>query len=507
MLFWKKKKPAEPSLSPNTTAEELDRLFKDYVLAGSRQDRRLLPVLARHPNISPTLLSELATQCPQEAAQNPSLPLILLEQPDFFAKIRRHFLHNWLRNESTPLIFLQGLCLHPDLAIADAARRHVLVAGEAESGWHDDMYAYFRNQPMKNEWLLLEMAETVGPPDWVVIQLAGSRNGQIRAAALALPGMERLRSLVVRASGLKDVSRLGPAPCGRVSKAELSWLAEGPPFFQTLAARHPKTPPDFLEKLSRDPDGFLRIRVARNPSAPSDVLRKFASSPAEAERIAVLRNPACPIEILQTLKNDPSERVQTILTHRESAIKSGTSRRISRERRLPLRAVPSRHTALSDEERQALVKSPRFRDRVRAACDPFLSEEALYRLAGDPNGRVRRAARSRGGVREQTSRFGMPESLSQVIDAMTTTPFPGVLDLYAESAEFQLRLAALGNPALPENLIEQLTRDGNSWVRAAAQRRKATGKPLDLFGPVALQIMSRSDFVPKPPDAHVRVGG
>jgi hypothetical protein len=478
MRLWKRSSPSTHPLAPDTTAAELERLYTES--GRSSELVALRQAIARHPNAAPHRLQTLAANYPHEVAQNPALPLILLEQPDFFGAVSQDTLKRLLLSTTTPLILLQGICTHPNPALSEAAQRHVAIAGEANPDWFSEAKVFFRGMPQKDPWGLLELVELGKAPLWLAVQLAGSRNGKLRTAVLALPRLRSLRGLLVRASGLTDVSRLGHAPCGKVSRAELTWLAQGPYWFQVLAARHPKTSPGDLAALAQSSDGFLRVRVARNPSTPPVVLRQFATSSIEAERIAVARNPACPHSVLTVLQADTSTRVQTVLAHRAAALRPGAARKQRRERRLSYVQSLSRRPVPTREQQEAWVRSAKVFDRIRAARAPFAPQELLDQLASDAHARVRRAARLRGGRARGTAPYLLGPQLHELI-ALHSNPHPDTLRLATTDFDWRIRLMALSNPHLTPPQLKALVTDPDHWVRAGAQLRQTTGQPLDLF--------------------------
>lgn len=501
--IWKKKKPGPPPIKPTppsppapqaspapasapaplvplgATAHELETTYQSH---WRRKDFRspewhaLGGTLARHPNISPEFLKTLVSPFPKEAAENPALPLILLEQPDFFGTVNPQTLQGWLRDATTPAILIQGLLTHPEAHIATPARYHVAVVGDDWVSWFQMLTTHFRTLPVKKkqEWYLAELALQNRLPAWLRMQLAGSRTGEIRAIAVNHPQMRPLRELMVRASGVSDLSRLGPAASKPVSVAELIWLADGPYWFRVLAARHPDTPHWTLARLINDPDGFLRVRVLRNPATPPDVLRRYAQSDIEAERIAVARNPACPPDVLTLLQKTPSERVQQVLEYRVEACLPGAPRKVKDEKRLPLTATAARRP----------IDSPFH--------DPNLTQQQLNELANASNRDIRRLAMRRGGLAKPAwpTRYQWNVSLqrlkiSEVLGVMAVQDY-GEIRKAAQSMDWETRLVILANPYLTYELLQELAQDGHQWVRAAARTRLTTGAPLEPFGVVEL---------------------
>lgn len=73
---------------------------------------------------------------------------------------------------------------------------------------------------------------------------------------------------------------------------------------RSAVASSPKTPQNYLEKLSEDKQSFVRIQVAANYNSPAHILEKLAQDLDKAVRKAVARNPHVPINILEKLAGD-----------------------------------------------------------------------------------------------------------------------------------------------------------------------------------------------------------
>jgi hypothetical protein len=211
----------------------------------------------------------LATQFPREFLQNPALPLLLLEQPDFLQTLSGPPLERVLREPSAPDYLLRWAAEHPSDRI--------------------------RAQLLANPAL----------PSSLFFLLLGDPNSSIRSRALRHPHAASVLTYFVQAGcshTLQEVLAPGPA-----SPEMLARLAEGGLFAKLLAAQHPQTPPDCLRELARhcqpsstetfDPSTIhvqpvqVREALALNPSTPEDVISGLALDRSEICRSASARHP------------------------------------------------------------------------------------------------------------------------------------------------------------------------------------------------------------------------
>ena len=72
---------------------------------------------------------------------------------------------------------------------------------------------------------------------------------------------------------------------------------------------NPSTPPEILDKVSKDSDDWVRAEVGRNPSTPLKILNMLSKSRDRAIRIAVGENPKMTQWNLKELRKAPSEEM------------------------------------------------------------------------------------------------------------------------------------------------------------------------------------------------------
>ncbi|NTU83036.1 MAG: hypothetical protein HGA45_27320, partial [Chloroflexales bacterium] len=91
--------------------------------------------LAADPNTTAEALVFLAGICPAEFCANPVLPLLLLENPALPASFEPASLGRLLSYEAVPADLLAAIAHLGPPELADAARLHVGLSGEAGPGW------------------------------------------------------------------------------------------------------------------------------------------------------------------------------------------------------------------------------------------------------------------------------------------------------------------------------------------------------------------------------------
>jgi hypothetical protein len=116
-----------------TPAEELERLWQEMgagTVCISKEGHRVLDAIARNPNLPVTLAPACLGKQASALAENPALPLLMLECPDIARKSKIERLLRTLRRLDTPAEVVHLLAQHHRPIVAEAARLHVALAGE-----------------------------------------------------------------------------------------------------------------------------------------------------------------------------------------------------------------------------------------------------------------------------------------------------------------------------------------------------------------------------------------
>ncbi|HKD73980.1 MAG TPA: hypothetical protein VKB76_00740, partial [Ktedonobacterales bacterium] len=94
----------------------------------------------QNPNMPPKALRQLSGQYPQEFLANPALPLLLVEDPRLGDHLTYWDLQRLSRFETVPALLLAA-CPY---VLAEEARTHVNLAGEAGADWQEEVRGYLR---------------------------------------------------------------------------------------------------------------------------------------------------------------------------------------------------------------------------------------------------------------------------------------------------------------------------------------------------------------------------
>jgi hypothetical protein len=393
----------------------------------SRSQQRVLDALARNPNTPPEVLRELAGTFPDAFLRNPVLPLLLLEDPDFLAPVRPGTLKRLLMRVDVPSLLLAALTHHASGDIADAARRHVALAGEAGDDWQAEVRAVIQEQcvPVRPE--LVELAE-LGLAPAVVVEIL--KQADERAAQPALDGPDT------------------PALASEAPEAVLA--ADG------------SQPREILEVLASHPLRAVRAAVAGNPAAAPETLERLAEEHwAEVlERLAA--NPHAPATVLVRLARWNDVRILE---------------RVARHPNTPAETLAALAGHTCPEVRKAIV------------LHPGVSTVMLLDLAGDPDVEVRRAVRRHPRLPPDTEAILRQVALGRALRGKGPGPFIALLcpevsearlETFTRSWEWPERLAAALNAGLPPRLLPALAGDANRLVRAAARARLAGWRAEEL---------------------------
>jgi hypothetical protein len=363
-----------------------------------------LAAVASNPNTPVESLMRLAGVFPEQFCANPALPLLLLENPNLPAEMPPATLRSLLRYASVPRDFLEWIVAYGSAAMADEARLHIHIGGEAGPDWPEQARAAMRHMSLSQAIdivpftmttdLLVELLALGAVPAWLTEALAESADPAIQAAVLA-----GLHTTSPAASDAAAVQTEGDD----IDPAQIRWLGEDDdPQVRARAARSPAMPLDLLAWLAEDEARIVRRAVAENANATAKILAVLAKDYSwsnEAVRLAVVRHPNVSVDTLEYLAGDRSARVrQAVLAHPSAPAQA-------RERILlaalehcqmlsePLyQTIALAHPLTPAEKLAARVYSTEWVERYAIARNPAAPGEALAALAQDGNRLVRAAA-------------------------------------------------------------------------------------------------------------------
>lgn len=157
---------------------------------------------------------------------------------------------------------------------------------------------------------------------------------------------------------------------------------------EAVAGNH-NTPPDLLEMLARDPDGYVRSAVALNQSTPARLLSELADDEmvdfdATEERLryivmeAVAKNTNTPSEDLIRLSESPSEDVRAaVASNPKSPI--DIIKKLSRDQSWLVRLSVAKNPATEPEVLVHLAYDRITDVRAAVAINPRSPEESYAR--------------------------------------------------------------------------------------------------------------------------------
>jgi hypothetical protein len=415
---------------PNAFPEALRNLSevteKHYFghLHNAPESWKAAELLAAHPN---TPLDVLKTWLPytQEAfLTNPILPLLSLEAPEFFDNISYSEKMALLMRAETPLFLVRLFAASADEEVAQAAKQHIAIAGEAGEHWRTELQAHLETLPLTDTSAYLVMAALGLLPEWLAKRVA-------ELPEPTIPPYVHKVSVPKREYVLPE-SPLEPPPDGWASLLKLS-EAE-----RTVQARNPFLPEEALLLLAEDKRESVRCTVAQNPAATAQVLEICAKRSSLTIQLYIAVHPAASTDLLITLCKTSDQDVQLAVLSRSSL-----PRTVLRAIALPTPTVML-----------GILRHPSARQKD-GSLYPALRKDLVRRFW------------------EFWGTTPMDELLHYFALRYANWSLPYVV----QSSEWLTRLAAVQNPKTSIKIRARLAeQDGNRFVRAAARASIATAE-------------------------------
>lgn len=349
---------------PSCTGEELER-FWDIVGAwdfplGVAAGVRIQHQIAKNPNLTATLASRCLGQLSPSLMENPVLPLLLMESPRLAEDAPVETLLRMTRRLSSPPELLRVLTQHSRPQIAEAARLHLSLYGEASAAQVAEELLALKAGGKAN----LEALHSWGlMPPWLVA------HHKLRAPKPPVfpPQIE----------GSVNDEPLTPEEHSEVE--QLIWNERNLSFQERWERRNeipsyinvPYRKAEALRMLVES-DRSLVGSVLSNPSAPLDLLQRFGADTALLARADV------PLEL-----------------KREAAI-----RQVASGATVGLAVVLSLAHAVGEALLHEAALSTRWLRRLGVALNPNTAPADQERLREDANALVRAVARD-AALREQ----------------------------------------------------------------------------------------------------------
>ena len=450
----------------------------------------VLQALAGNPNTPSEVLLRLIETHPNEFLQNPVLPLLSLEDPDFAKKIPQQTALHLLRVEAIPVWLLDEFAKGEKL-VARAARLHVGLAGEASEEWPAEVEGVIKTSV---DAASLRMAEYTSPytsssgrddspgtvsldmiptlPAWfiepVIIGVVEGRHPFWSCALASSSEAARTTSHRMRRAGSSNALTSYASPDLDISVGELELLARGGVWARTLAARHPNTPPDVLLQLAQD--GFP---VEENPNAPAALLQLVAEK--ENSRFAVARHPNTEAETLRRLANDKQNNVQVSVARHpntppeilsrfasddDSFVRGGVARNSAASPELLTILAADAHAAVRFDVARHL-QAPLDALRLLATDNDCEVLDALLRRSDLPNELRSQVQSHRAGVKKRLTWLSRKQLLRRVMGGAL------MREEVADKNGGLARLRAARSSKTSTHVLQTFVNDGEAAVRAA----------------------------------------
>ncbi|KAF3888683.1 MULTISPECIES: HEAT repeat domain-containing protein [Nostocales] len=424
--------------------------------------------ITSNPNTPVEDLLELGTEFPEEFLNNPILPLVVLENPNFLADISQESLLILLKHDAVPSWFLEwvtnldseeyeevflALLVKPDvpqnalskltrsqnLVIAQAAKLHVNLAGEMDEGWEEAAKAAIQTTLLylSGEESFLHSIGIV--PEFLVSALPGFKDRYLSVAKNPDTSPQILQSLVENTEFRDSVAaHIAENPNAPAAALKIL-LGDENDRIRDAVACHPNTPLSVLQEYQQ------QLANIKNPVTSAETLSELATSPWVEIRKGVAFHPNTPQVILERLAQDESWRVKTAV-----ALNINTPSWVLEQ--------------LAQNETEPVCEA--------VACNPHTPGIVLEKLcevgycthcsliAEHPNTSaniLEKLATNFQGIREGVARN-------------SNTPVSLLLKLAQDACE-GIRVAVVGNPKTPHDAIASLKIDPDYDVRFAAVRR------------------------------------
>ena len=273
----------------------------------------------------------------------------------------------------------------------------------------------------------------------------------------------------------------------------LDWIARNPSrMSNTDVARHSNTSAETLGWIAaHDSDDGTLMMVAQNSKTSPEILAQLAEQGSENVRAAVAAQPNCPSHILplELLSQQPSLKVCLNIATNPNTPAEYLEMFITSQKPA-LRAAVATNTSLSPEHLFTLAHDPTVEVRLAILRNPQTLAELMKELQSlqipshkQPTSSTLTALPQRYDP-ETHSEADLPELLRTYAQsdnafirfaALLNPHTPSeILSQAAQSSAWIERYAVADNPALPEDMRQQLQGDEQAWVRAIA---KGPGAP------------------------------
>jgi hypothetical protein len=408
------------------------------------EDIQVRQAVAGNPNAPIDVLLQLVEEFPQEFLKNPILPLLQLENPEFYQLIPYPIIRNILACEDAPQEWLRCFATSRDynylLAIVqnpqaskqvlqlvaenescnafirELIELHVNIAGEMNSGWQE----YADNKLQYIQDIL--------------------KSKCYQSEELGCYSYNTHTSLYYQFTFW--LIEVGP-------KLQ---LAKSSKYVQENIAKFSDTPPEYLrELLTLKIKITTLIEVAKNQNTPLECLIELANHNSRLVRETAMKNPSLPRSIVN---NFFQERL--LATHPHTEVEQ--LRKLCVSKWSFIRARVAKHPNLELSDLEKLARSPDWRIRVSVASHPRTDMHILKHLTRDKSILVHRAVALNSQTPQECLEILSRDRNVYVranVAKNSHTPLE-ILLLLAQDGDSRIVNNIAFNPAIPPELRSQL---------------------------------------------------
>ena len=301
----------------------------------------------------------------------------------------------------------------------------------------------------KDEQVRSSVARNPQTPEAVLDRLTNDVDSSVLLALVQNPGApQRLRVAVLEmlVKSKNEAVRRAVGGSGLVPISVLRLLADDEEYSVRFSvASSPEAPVSLLAELAMDQDHRVRIAVAKNPSSPSSVIDVLVQDKLALVREVVAENVRTLASMLEALTKD-----ENVLVQRGLARNPGTALAVLEELAKAF-DIGIRQSVAENRQAPGAVLELLARDtdagvRHRVAANPATPWHVLQWLSADKKTWVREPCT----VAAQCARY-VEETRRLAADA--ATPLHRLAD-WAATGLWSVRIAALSNPAMPQQARE-----------------------------------------------------
>jgi hypothetical protein len=359
---------AEVVRNPNVTADILSSIFSTY------HSRSIRSQIIKNANCPVSLLLQEGPRHPSALLANPVLPLLLLEDPNFYEKLNLNAASSELLTEQLPESFIDWVVSKKNTYLSSclASNPHLtheqteMLITQLDRGTYADKFVKHLKSPgwfleqmawSNNHAHRLAVAKNPSTPNNVLLEMVQYESGTNRRLSVLQkpPSASREQSLELRIalaknpgtpsaalgilSGDSSILVVQGVACHESTEELILLRVLNDPRYRPFVLKRKKLSPallqffssttnedELLSLLSRDEidpslvarlgdicqsaSSQLSLVIAAHPKTPVEQLQRFATSRSELFREAVAKNQSTPPEILAKLCADENIRVR-----------------------------------------------------------------------------------------------------------------------------------------------------------------------------------------------------